>query len=254
MNFTRNIKKLFSSFGYEILSKNNPDVLRKDPFNIKGTLLREVSHPVIVDIGAYIGDITESYRKLFPSSSIYCFEPYEKTYSILKNRFQNDSKIHTINAALSDKSETARFFVNENFRTNSLLSLDAETEKSWPASNLRHCEETQVRTYSFDDFSLGGSIDLVHLFKIDAQGSELQILKGALQALKLRKIKIIYLEVLLKPTYQEQAKFPDILHYLADLNYSLYGIYNHSYSTDGSLRQVDVLFTENGFLENLSSP
>lgn len=237
--------------GFEILSKKNQNFLRKNPFEVKRKLLSEIKNPLIIDVGAYVGDITQSYRKIFPNSTIYCFEPFKESYSILKNRFQNDSKIITLNSVLSDKSETVRFYVNENLRTNSLLALDSETEKYWPASNLKHCKEGLVRSYSFDDFSQAENMDQVHLLKIDAQGAEFMILKGAFNALTRRKVKIIYLEVLLKPTYKQQAKFQDILGYLADLDYPLYGLYNQSYAKDGSLRQIDLIFVENEFLKEL---
>lgn len=236
--------------GFEIFSKNNERFLRKNPFEVKRRLLSGIEFPVIIDVGAFVGDITNEYRELFPSSSIYSVEPFEKSFEILKKRFLHDAKTSTHNAALSDKSETARFYINRNFRTNSLLALDSETEKNWPKSNLKHSKEVQVSTYSFDDFSKSENIDLVHLLKIDAQGSEFMILKGAFEALSKGKIKIIYLEVLLKPTYKHQANFQEILRYLENLDYSLYDIYNQSYAKDGSLRQIDVIFVERTFSKN----
>ncbi len=250
VNFRRKIKRIFSTFGFEILSNKNEQFLRKNPFEVKRRLLRGIECPVIIDVGAFIGDITELYRELFPNSTIYCLEPFEETYSILKDRFRTDTKIRTYNAALAEKSETANFYVNKNLRTNSLLALDAETEINWPTSNLEHRKDALVHCYSFDDFSRAENIDRVHLLKIDAQGAEFLILKGAFDALKHRKVKIIYLEVLLKPTYKQQAKFQDILGYLADLDYSLYDVYNPSYAGDGSLRQIDVIFVARRFLEN----
>ncbi len=245
------IKELIAFFGFNIISKNNLYFLRKNPFEVKKKLLNEIKNPVIIDVGAYVGDITQSYREMFPHSTIYCFEPFQESYSILKNRFQYDSKVFTLNSALNEKSGTVKFYVNKNLRTNSLFELEQEAEKNWPTSNLKQFNEEMVNSYSLDDFYQSENFDVVHLLKIDAQGSELLILKGAFEALRLGKIKIIYLEVILKPTYKQQAKFQDILTYLADSNYSLYDFYNQSYSQDGSLRQIDVIFVENNFLKGL---
>jgi hypothetical protein len=61
----------------------------------------------------------------------------------------------------------------------------------------------------------------IDYLKLDTQGSELSILKGAEQLLKKGYIKIIKVEVSTIATYQEQALFSDIDIYLRGLNYCL---------------------------------
>jgi len=204
-----------------------------------------------MDIGAYIGDVTQQYREIFTNSFIYSFEPFKDSYSKLHERFRTDKKIETINSAISEESGFLDFNVNENFRTNSLLELDLAADKNWPSCGLKHDKKEVVNSYSLDDFLKFKNIDNIDLLKIDAQGYEFYILKGAYKSLVSSKIKIIYLEVILKPTYKDQAKFDEILKYLYSLNYSLFDLYNKVYFNDGSLRQMDVIFVENNFLQKL---
>ena len=49
---------------------------------------------IIFDVGANVGDITNEYTTLIPSTKIFCFEPVPKTFEILKKRYESKTNIH----------------------------------------------------------------------------------------------------------------------------------------------------------------
>ena len=85
-------------------------LMRCQPFT--DSLKSLVSKPsVIVDGGAYSGDSTEIFLRLFPYvSRIYAFEPDPGSYRKLLDHFKCDERIVPVNSALSDKSGFSVFF------------------------------------------------------------------------------------------------------------------------------------------------
>jgi len=47
-----------------------------DPFNVQKVLFHDHDNITIFDVGAYVGDVTKTYRGIFPLAMIYCFEPF----------------------------------------------------------------------------------------------------------------------------------------------------------------------------------
>ena len=63
---------------------------------------------------------------------------------------------------------------------------------------------------SLDSFCKNEQIERIDLLKMDVQGGELGILKGANQLLAQQKIDVIYSEVFFVPMYQNQPLFGEI--------------------------------------------
>ena len=93
------ISKIIGIFGYEVRRHSSTSSSVKEPFYHFRKLL-EQPQPVIFDIGAYIGDTIKQFRSSFPESYIHAFEPFDESFSILKNRFQNREKLLLNNIAL----------------------------------------------------------------------------------------------------------------------------------------------------------
>jgi hypothetical protein len=84
------------------------------------------------------------------------------------------------------------------------------------------------------------NIESPAILKIDVQGFELEVLRGAMECLKL--IDSVYLEVSFKPLYKNQCDFDSIHKLLTDNKFEFEGCFEPSYAIDGSLIQCDVLY------------
>jgi FkbM family methyltransferase len=126
----------------------------------------------LLDIGAHIGLFSAACSQLAgPQGKIICFEPTPGTFSVLKEtlRLNHCENVTALQAAVGDKEGTATFYVGSlsGSNTNSLVKNESVKEFS----------EYDVRLVTIDgivsQYSLKPS-----LIKIDAEGAELDVLKG----------------------------------------------------------------------------
>ena len=79
------------------------------------------------------------------------------------------------------------------------------------------------------------------LLKIDVQGYEDRVLRGARKVL--RKVDYVLVEVSVAPLYEGQAQFDPIYSFLLDSGFSYAGNLEQMLSPlDGSILQLDALF------------
>jgi hypothetical protein len=82
------------------------------------------------------------------------------------------------------------------------------------------------------------------LIKLDVQGAELQALQG-MPGLVAHAAHV-YAEVSFLELYEGQPRASEVIAWLAENGFSLVGVYNPSYSKDGSAVQADALFSRTG--------
>ena len=232
------LKKLFLKIGYKIVNINSTE---RDAFKDQVKLAGNNSI-IIFDVGACTGSVSSQYNTLFKKTVIYSFEPYFPSFEILKKAMSRFNNVKVFNIALSDKTGQSAFHVNKSFATNSILETHADSGKNWDNEALNTIEEIKIDTITLDDFIDQNQIDKIDILKLDTQGTEYQILEGASKSIEQNKIPLIYLEIITMPTYQQQKSFDEILLLLRNKGFSLYNLYNYSYTKLGELRQVDAIF------------
>jgi FkbM family methyltransferase len=123
----------------------------------------------VLDIGANIGYYTLIAAKLVgPRGKVYAFEPDPDNFSLLKKNIESNGYTNVIlaNQAVSDKTKTAKLFLNKTNKGDHRL-YDSHDNRS----------SISVQTVKLDDFfkKLNKKIDFI---KMDIQGSEAGALKG----------------------------------------------------------------------------
>lgn len=134
---------------------------------------------VVLDVGANVGEFAVAAAKM--AGKVWCFEPDESCLPALKKNAMQIKKIHVIPLAVCESSGKAEFF-------QSTSTADSSTIK--PAS---YSEVKTVDAISLDDFSTKNNISTIDFLKIEAEGAEPEVLKGAtklLSAGRIRKIAI----------------------------------------------------------------
>ena len=127
-------------------------VKRNKPFEVQKRLLSGAADLVIFDVGAYVGEVTATYKRLFPQSTIYCFEPFPDSYNKL-NQLYRDTSIKAHQIAFSDKEGKTTFHTNVDLSCNSLLPPTEGDFKCYSAKSIKD-GEIQVETNTLDNFSL----------------------------------------------------------------------------------------------------
>jgi hypothetical protein len=137
--------------------------------------------------------------------------------------------------------------VNRASVTNSLLESDRRGDDYWGANLLDTEDEVTVKTLALDDFCREERIEHVDVLKIDVQGAEYAVLAGARGLLERHAVDLIYLEMIMAPSYVGQRKYHYYLTSLDALGYELFDLFNLG-RRDGRLIQSDGIFVASEFL------
>lgn len=139
------------------------------------------SGDVVIDIGAHFGLFAIAAAKsVAPAGRVYAFEPTPSTFKVLSqtiglNKFE--SVIRPSQKAVADKPGKTKFYIGETPGdvANSLVNYNDTIHKGY-----------DVELTSCDSFCDENKIAPAFL-KIDAEGAELSVLKGASKTLKIHR-------------------------------------------------------------------
>ena len=232
------IKRILALKGF-IVTK---DHFNLDPKELISQYLQDIDTKIIFDIGAYVGSHAIEFSTNYPNSKIFCFEPLPSNYRVLTRNTCSFDNISSFNQALCHTQGESLIHSNTMPSTSSLFPTDENSVNTWGAGTIKTESLQKCKLDTLDNFCSSNEIDDIHLLKIDVQGSELNVLKGAHNLLANDCIHLIYIEVLCMPTYLGQASLDNIFSYLYENNFSLASLYHPSYTPNGRIRQFDALF------------
>ena len=235
------VSKLLRFFGYEIQRHSSTSYSLKEPFYHFRNLL-DNSQPVIFDVGAYIGDTIEQFKSSFPKSYIHAFEPFDESFSVLKNRFQKTEKLFFNNIAVENHSSSnANMYITQNKGSSSLLQPTKGANEFWEGNPLSTQKEVKVETITIDSYCQKHNIETIDILKIDVQGSELKVLQGAALMIQERRVKLIFTEISIAPNYKGQSEIDQVIKFLRENKYKIFNFFKMKHK-QGKLIECDVLF------------
>jgi len=188
----------------------------------------------VYDIGASDGSFTNNISQyLHEDTKYHLFEPYE--YPEIE--VDVDHQWHKV--YLSDRERKVDFYINDEFHTgNSYYREDTEA--------FDNIEPLKVTTISLDKYVAENNLPLPDLIKIDTQGSELDILKGAEYCLK--NASVLILELPLIPYNIGSPNIAEIIEYIRSKRFvPLTVIQEHQIIDDSiniGMAQVDIAFVK----------
>lgn len=220
---------------------------RLDPYLATRELVT-ADAPVIFDVGANVGATARRYRSLYPRAQIHCFEPYPPSFARLSAALSADGLISLHPTALSSAPGRGLLNVNRDAETNSLLPSDRRAGQYWGEGLLETESELEVPLQTLDGFCAERSIARVDVLKLDVQGAEYSVLQGADALLSGARIGVMYMEVIIAPTYVGQRRLVDYLELTSERGYELFDLYNPT-RRNGRLIQSDIIFVSAEVLE-----
>ena len=140
----------------------------------KLTTLDSVRNKHIIDAGGYVGDTALLFSS-YTDKSIHVFEASPSNMDIIREtiRLNNLDNIVPVSKALGEKSGTATFSLGERNSCNSLVER--------PGYNYPNHIEVPVIT--LDDYVRENNLE-VGLIKVDIEGGEQLLLKGAVETIR----------------------------------------------------------------------
>jgi FkbM family methyltransferase len=196
----------------------------------------------VVDVGGYIGSFSYAIHTLLPKARIYSFEPIQNNYDQLMENMENIPSFYAFNTALGDQRGEVDFFMNEFSPSSSMLPMERLLKDNYPYA--ANSTKVKVKIAKLDDFLVEINLVSPVILKIDVQGYEEAVLRGATETLK--RTDVIILEVSYQPLYLRQGTFNEIYKLLIENGFEFKGCFAPMLSKlDGSILQSDAVFSKN---------
>ncbi len=206
-------KRIYSdNFSYIFKTGNSTDA-----FPLMLSLSDKINNlDISIDVGANIGITTIWMAK--GSKKVYSFEPEKENISRLEENLivNNIKNVEIIKKAVSDKDEEVGLNIYKGIGHHSLsdkhLSSAIDVQK--------------VEAVSLDEFCKTKNINKIDFLKIDVEGFELEVLKGAKNLLKNKSIKLIAFEhskILLE---KQNRDLSDVFNFLTENHYKVFNLNN----------------------------
>jgi FkbM family methyltransferase len=191
---------------------------------------------VFYDIGASVGSWTLLTRALVPDSVIIAFEPMAEHVDAFRANTRGLPDIDLFAIALGGREETRPFYPASFSDASSFLPLTEEGKAQWKITN-RPTEPLSLTT--LDKLVRTKSLPAPDVLKLDVQGFELEVLRGAEQTLP--SARWVISEVCFREFYEGQASFSELVRFLGRHNFEVSAI-GHTMRAGQMLDTGDVLF------------
>jgi FkbM family methyltransferase len=171
----------------------------------------------IIEVGAYRGGWTRACKKIFPSAAIMMIEPHISENKFLRRFCKGHPDCCYVNAlVVASEKEKVPFSTSE-------VNLGSRVLAEPEAKKNNYIELSMTTLDSLTEETL---FRKSQLFKLDVQGYELEVLKGA--GTILNYVEVIIAEASLIPIISEAPLFGEVIKSLRDLDFRIYDIFPKS--------------------------
>ncbi len=192
----------------------------------------------VVDVGANRGQFALVARRRFPRATIHACEPQPAVARTLTALFADDAAVHVYTVALGASTGERELHVTRADDSSSLLPPTEQQTRAFPGTD--EVARIRVPVARLDALLPAARITRPCLLKIDVQGSELDVLRGAEGTLQ--AVDQLYVECSFVEFYAGQALASDVIAYLRERGFRLAGFSHPTYDASGACLQADLLF------------
>ncbi|SEK22363.1 methyltransferase, FkbM family [Roseovarius azorensis] len=201
----------------------------------------------VLDIGVNRGTMALYLCRLFSDLPIHLIEPIPAQCDHVTTRFARFPMVRVHQLALSNETGTREFLVADHLGSSSFFTNTGPEAALHSDHRMR--EQITVKTARLDDWCADQQISHISAMKIDAQGSEYNILQGAEHMLGKQGIDILMLEWFATPHYDGVPLLDELWGLLRGHGYSLYDLFPSRRFRNGQLRFGDAVFVSGRFLK-----
>ncbi len=185
----------------------------------------------VVDVGAYHGEWTHLVKSIYPATSVVMVEPQESKRAMLQQVCAD--------LAPNVKLETALLGATEN-ETVTFVEMETGSSVFEEISDFpRHTVEKHLATLD-TLISAATSWDALDLLKLDVQGYELEVLRGASHYLP--RSEFVLLEVSIVPINEGCPTIDGVFEFMTAHGFRLLDFCSQHRRPNKALTQTDLLF------------
>lgn len=149
-------------------------------------------HPLVVfDVGANRGEYVQLVKQYAPHARVYAFEPHPLTFQQLAQVGQRYSAVTAVSLGCSDTCTTMPLYdytTHPHGSTHASLYREAIVQRGGTARAI------EVPLTTLDHFTAEQQIPHIQFLKIDTEGNELAVLRGAQRLIREQRIDIVQFE------------------------------------------------------------
>lgn len=135
-----------------------------------GVVGKRIKESAVLDIGTNIGNHTLYYLNECQASFVYCFEPIQDTYNILKKNIQVNG--------LETRTQLNRFGIGEHQGKANIAEYD---QNNIGGTSIEISNEGNIEVRSIDELDIKQKIGLI---KVDVEGLEVEAVLGMIETIK----------------------------------------------------------------------
>jgi len=193
----------------------------------------------ILDVGANVGQFYFELKSAGYSGNVTSFEPLPDAHEILVSISKNRSDWNIYDRVAIGSSVSSIMINVANNSASSSIRSQTELMKQ-NATFAKEIQEIEVNMTTLDNATKHMTY-LNYALKIDTQGYELEVLKGATETLK--QVRLISIELPLAELYKGQAKYHHIDEYLRLSGFRLIDLYPGFKNFDtGEVFEYDAIY------------
>lgn len=229
----KNFLKILDLLGIEIRRK------RQVRASMRGCLQQAVRNGLrpntVIDVGVAYG--TQALYEVFPNVRHILIEPLEEFVPHLENLVTKLNKAEYIIAAATSTPGNVVINVHPDLVGSSIYKEEEN-------SNVNGFERI-VPAVTLDDICRDRKTIRPYLLKIDTQGSELDVLRGAETVL--RDTELVILEVSIFEFYKGGPQIYNCITFMKEHGFVAYDVFDMQYRLlDGAMSQADIAFVQEG--------
>tara|TARA_B100000965_G_C19520474_1_gene726276 strand:+ start:560 stop:1297 length:738 start_codon:yes stop_codon:yes gene_type:complete len=216
---TKNGKYYLPLFNNDLIAREiiSNKIYQNEILNIAKEYITENS--AIIDVGANFGQLSIEFSKLQKNTVVYSFEAQKFIYELLKKNVKvNNVNVKCFYNLIGDKNQTIRIKKDK-----------LKKYKTWGSNHIELAEIDEnsnlIEEKKIDDFNI---IESISFMKIDVQGRDLFVLKGAKSTILKHKMPIIF-------EYEEEFEnvfnfnFDDFVKFIKEINYKIHLKFENNY-------------------------
>lgn len=146
---------------------------------------------IVFDVGGFVGEWTAAVLETNPKGSVHVFEPTPSCFLNVVKRF-NGKNVITNQLCVSDKSGLSYFWDYADNRH--LSSLHKRNEKRMTALGVTPPQRRMILKVTLDEYCEFKGVPYIDFLKIDTEGHEFNVLKGASGLLLKNNIRYVQFE------------------------------------------------------------
>lgn len=228
------IKSLFNLFDIEIAWAQRTPAGNIWTF-FRHLKKREFQCNHFLDVGAHEADVSKMAISFFPNATIYMVEPLEEMRPQLENFCKKNPKSRLFNFAVGAENSKQELNIFNDLGWSGFMDNDVQ------AQYKKKSRTVEIRT--IDDLIRNKEMEIPDLVKLDVQGFELEVLKGASSLFG--KTELFIMEVSLQNKHKSVPLIADVIAFMKERDYFIYDFVGFlRQPEDDALVECDICFVK----------